>query len=159
MSDAPPHAAAALMMGLGTVIARWAYVDQLMAEFLSFLVQGNPALMYVVTNNVSASTVSEWIRTLLRVRYVNSEPPSEIMALLTTVDELRSERNALAHGLWTPHSPEAAEVQTVRWERSEVIKIELVTKADLEHLAQDIDDAIDAIAALGKRYGFPVMPE
>jgi hypothetical protein len=159
MSDAPPHADAALMTGLGTVIARWAYVDQLMGEFLSFLAQGNPALMYVITNNVSGSTIADWIRTLLVARYSGEEPPKEITDLLTSIDDIRRERNALVHGLWSPHAPDVAEVQTIRWERREIVKIELVTKADLEHLVHDIDDAIDALAALGKRYGFPVMPK
>ena len=158
MSDAPPHTAPALT-ALGTIIARWAYVEQLLGEFLSFLVQGNPALMYVITNNVSGSTIAYWIRTLLIARYAGDEPPKEITDLLASVEELRRDRNALVHGLWSPHGTEAAEVQTIRWERREVVKVELVTQADLEQLAQDIDDAIDALAALGKRYGFPMMPE
>jgi hypothetical protein len=130
-----------------------------MGEFLSFLVKGNPALMYVITNNVSGSTIANWIRTLLVVLHGDEELPKDITDLIATIDELRHERNALVHGLWSPHAPAVAEVQTIRWERREVIKIELVTKADLEHLAHDIDDAIGALAALGRRYGFPMMPD
>jgi hypothetical protein len=146
-----------LMAGLGTVIAQWAYVDQLMGEFLSFLVEGNPALMYVITNNVSASTISDWIRTLLRVKYDGEDP--EVTTLLSSVDGLRRERNALAHGLWSPHVPGAAQVQTIRWERREVIKIDLVTVDDLRELAHDIDEAGRGLARLGQRYGFPIMPK
>lgn len=52
----------------------------------------------------------------------------------------------------------SAKVQTVRWERSEVIKVELVTVRDLKELAADIDEAGQALAALGRQLGFPKMP-
>jgi hypothetical protein len=156
MTDYPAHVEADLTLGLGTIITGWAHIDQCMGEFLSFLVEGNPALMYVITNNVSASTISGWIRTLLRVKYDGEDP--EVMNLLDRVDELRRERNALAHGLWSPHVPGAAQVQTIRWERREV-KIEIVTLSDLKELAHDIDEAGKALASLGQRYGFPVMPK
>jgi hypothetical protein len=154
-TDYPAVVEADLMTGLGTIVARWAYVDQLMGEFLSFLVEGNSALMYVITNNVSANTVSDWIRTLLRVQYDGEDP--DVISLLTRVDELRRDRNTLVHGLWLPHVPGAAQVQTIRWERSEVIKIEIVTVRDLEHLAHEIDDVGKELASLGQRYGFAVM--
>jgi hypothetical protein len=127
-----------ILAGLGTVVSRWSYVDAYMAEFLAFLLQANPALMYVVTANVSASTVSDWIRTLLRVKHIPNEPPEEIMSLLADIDRIRGERNALVHGLWTPHVSGSAEVQTVKWDRSEIVKVELVTRSDLDELVIDI---------------------
>jgi hypothetical protein len=159
MPDYPAHIEADLMAGLGTVVSQWAYIDYLMGEFVAFLVDGNPALMYVITNNVSASTLADWARTLLPVKYQADESIDEIRSLLGEIDRLRAERNALAHGLWSPHVPGSANVQTVRWERSEVIKIELVTVRDLEELAHDIDEAGNALAALGRRLGFPKMPK
>lgn len=158
MTDYPAHTEADLMTGLGTIVTRWTYIDHLMGEFLSFLVEGKPALMYVITNNVSARTISEWIRTLLPLRFEESAL-GELTELLTKIDDLRRERNALVHGLWSPHTPGSAEVQTIRWERREVIKVEFVTIGDLKELAGDIDEAIKALASLGQRYGFPIMPE
>jgi hypothetical protein len=61
MTDQPPLLEEpALMAGLGKVISRWAYIDYLLGEFVAFLVEGKPALMYVITNNVSGSTLSDW---------------------------------------------------------------------------------------------------
>ncbi len=158
MTDYPTHIEADLMAGLGTVVSQWAYIDYLMGEFVAFLVEGNPASMYVITNNVSASTISDWCRTLLPVRYEDDESLDEIRSLLSDIDRLRAERNALAHGLWSPHVPGAAKVQTVRWDRSEVIKVDLVTASDLKELAHDIDEAGNALAALGRHLGFPKLP-
>jgi hypothetical protein len=155
----PKPVAAPLLAGLGLVITRWAYIDFLMGEFLSFLLEANPAMMYVVTGNVSASTISDWIRTILAARYIPDDPPAEIMALLTTIDELRAERNGMVHGLWERGNvPGTALVQTVRWERTEILKTELTTKGDLKELAILIDAAGDGLVAIGRRYGFPVMP-
>jgi hypothetical protein len=159
MSDYPKHIEAELMVGLGTVMTQWAYIDYLMGEFVAFLVEGKPALMYVITNNVSASTITDWVRTLLAVVYKDDESIDEIRSLLANIDRLRGERNALAHGLWSPHIPGAAKVQSIRWDRAEVIKVELVTVRDLEELTHDIDEAGAALAAFGRRLGFPKMSE
>lgn len=159
MTDYPQQIEADLMVGLGTVVSQWAYIDYLMGEFVAFLVGGNPALMYVITNNVSASTLTDWVRTLLPAAYEDDESIDEIRSLLSDIDRLRGERNALAHGLWSPHIPGAANVQTVRWERAEIVKIELVTVGDLEALAHDIDEAGNGLVALGRRLGFPKMPD
>jgi len=145
-----------LLVGLGTVVSRWSYVDMFMAEFLSFLLQANPGFMYVVTANVSASTVSDWIRTLLQARHIPNEPPEEIMSLLVDIDRIRGERNALVHGLWRPHVTGSALVQTVRWNRSEIVKDEVVTRADLDDLITNIGEVMGKLLGLGERYGFPV---
>lgn len=159
MSDYPKHIETGLMAGLGTVMSRWAYIDYLMGEFIAFLVDAKPALMYAITNNVSASTITDWVRTLLPVVYHDDESIDEILSLLSEIDRLRAVRNTLAHGLWSRHVKGAAKVQSVRWERSEVIKIELVTVRDLKELAADIDEALQALATLGRRLGFPKMPD
>jgi len=148
-----------ILAGLGTVVSRWTYVDWYMAEFLSFLLQANPAFMYVVTANVSASTVSDWIRTLLRVRHIPNEPPEEIMSLLVDIDRIRGQRNALVHGLWRPHVSGSAVVQTVKWDRSEVVKDELVTRADLYELVMEIGEVTGKLQRIAEQYGFPVMPQ
>jgi hypothetical protein len=142
-----------ILAGLGTVVSRWSYVDGFMAEFLSFLLQANPALMYVLTADVSASTVSDWIRTLLRVRHIPNEPPEEIMSLLADIDRIRGQRNALVHGLWTRYVSGSAAVQTVKWDRSEVVKVELVTRADLDELVMDIAEVTRKLLGIAERYG------
>jgi len=160
MSDIPDPIEPELLSRLGMIVYRWSYVEMLMAEFLSFLLKADPALMYVVTENVSTSTVADWIRTLLIVRHIPHEPPAEIMELLKTVDGLRGERNSLVHGLWSPgHVAGSAEIQSVRWERSEVVKTELVTLADLDELSIEIAEATSELIALGQRYGFPAAPK
>ena len=130
-----------------------------MAEFLAFLLQASPALMYVVTASVSASTVSDWIRTLLRARHIPNEPPEEIMSLLTDIDRIRGERNALVHGLWRSHVSGSALVQTVKWDRSEVVKDELVTRTDLDELIMEVGEVTGKLQGIAKQYGFPVMPQ
>jgi len=156
----PKPPASPLLAVLGLIVSRWAYIDFLMGEFLGFLLQANPALMYVITGNVSASTISDWIRTLLAIRYMPNEPPEDIMSLLNIIDELRAERNTVVHGLWERGNvPGTALVQTVRWERAEVLKTELTTKGDLKELAVLIDAAGDDLVAVGRRYGFPALPE
>lgn len=154
----PKHIEYDLMAGLGVVVAQWSYIDYLMGEFVAFLVDGNPALMYVITNNVSASTLCDWARTLLAAKYHDDESTEDIRSLLADIDRLRGGRNSIAHGLWSPHVQGAANVQTVRWERAEVIKVELVTVGDLETLAHDIDEAGNRLAALGRKLGFPKIP-
>jgi hypothetical protein len=159
MRGYPARIAAELMAGLGTIMVRWAYVDYLLGEFVAFLVDAKPALMYVITNNVSPATLTDWARTLLTAIYHDDASIDEIRSLLAEIDRLRGERNAMAHGLWSRHVKGSAKVQTVRWERTEVIKVELVTVRDLKELAADIDEAGQALAALGRRLGFPKMPD
>jgi hypothetical protein len=59
---------AGLMERLGGVVILFAYVEQWLNEFLAHLLEGNSALMHAVTANVSSATVTNWCRTLLRVR-------------------------------------------------------------------------------------------
>lgn len=146
-----------MLSRLGGIVVLWAHVEHWLSELLTALVEANPALMYVVTGNVSASTVAAWIRTLLDVRGDTDSIAQEVRQLLQTIDELRSERNTLIHGLWAFDTPDTALVQTVRWERAEVVKQEVVTLADLDELSTAISEALEALRALGARHGFPVM--
>jgi hypothetical protein len=97
----------------------------------------------------------------LPVSHIRNEPLEEIISLLADIDRIRGERNALVHGLWKPHVSGSATVQTVKWSRSEVIKDELVTRADLDELVADIGKVTGKLHEIGKRYGFgfPVMPQ
>jgi hypothetical protein len=85
--------------------------------------------------------------------------PADIMELLATIDGLRGERNVLIHGLWKFDQPGAAIVQTIKLDRSPVVNRLVVTIADLEELSVAIDEADDALSELGRRLGFPKMPD
>ena len=155
MSDDPD---VALLAGLGGIVMLFSRVEGWLNEYLAHLLQAKSALMHAVTVNVSNATITDWIRVLLRVKHHPGEPPDEIMQLLTTVDELRSERNTLVHGMWTFGEPGTAVVQTIRLDRSPVIRQLLVTIADLEELSGAITEATNALSKLGAREGFPHMP-
>jgi hypothetical protein len=145
------------MSRFGGIVILWAYVEQWLGGILGHLLESNPALFHVVTNGVSNSTVVDWLRTLIRAHEYPDEPPREIMDLLTTVDELRAERNALVHGLWKFGEPGTALVQTIKLERSEIIKHEIVTLADLDELFVAIRETKEGVEALGARFGYPPM--
>jgi hypothetical protein len=152
----------ALYEALGRVIARWSYVEQILAEFLSFLVQGEPGRMYVIIQNIAGSTITDWARVLSRMTFTNEETLDNLKRLFTSIDETRSERNAYVHGLWKAGpEPLTATVTTVRWERNEVIKMELVTQDDLTTLLERTSEIYAEIAFLGGKLGFhprPPMP-
>jgi hypothetical protein len=150
---------AGLMERLGGIVIVFSHLEQWLNELLSFLLEANPALMHTITTNVSSATVTDWIRTLLRVRHHPDEPPADIMELLVTIDGLRGERNALVHGLWTFDEPGTALVQTIKLDRSPVINQLIVTLADLHELTVAIGEAKDALGALGERLGFPPKVE
>jgi hypothetical protein len=107
----------------------------------------------VISQNVSASTVTGWIRVLLQIPAVQATGIGDLSELLTEIDDVRAERNALAHGLWYP-SPETAQVQTVRWDRTEVIKTTVVTIGDLDDLLRRIEDIVRKLRVLAGQFGF-----
>lgn len=150
---------AAFMERLGGIVIIWAYLEQWLNEFLAHLLESKSALMHTITGNVSSATITDWCRTLLRVHHHPDEPPADIMELLMVIDELRSERNALIHGLWTFDELGTAIVQTIKLNRSPVVNQMVVTLTDLHELTTDIGEAKNALTALGERLGFPHMPE
>jgi hypothetical protein len=157
MSDQPAESDD-LLPRLGGIVVLWAHVENWLGELLAFLLEANPALMHVVTDNVSSSTICDWIRTLLQAPNMPIEPP-DVLALLGDIDKLRAERNALIHGTWAFDEPGTALVRTIKWSRAEVINDTVVTALDLEELAAEITDALNRLRELGGRYGFPVVPE
>ena len=90
-----------------------------------------------------------------RVKYLKapSDIKGTVLNLLTEIDDVRAERNALAHGLWYP-SPETAQAQTVRWDRTEVIKTTVVTIGDLDDLLRRIEDIVRKLRVLAGQFGF-----
>jgi hypothetical protein len=65
------------------------------------------------------------------------------------------DRNAYVHGVWqNGPEPKTATVQTVRLNRAEIVRDELVTCADLTDLAAEIEDITQELRELARRLGF-----
>ena len=135
---------------LGRIVTRWSFAEALIAEFFAFLLDASPGYVYILTQNVSNSTLVNWIRTALSLRITDEEVTKMITDVLNHTDAVRTDRNVLVHGLWATHlsGPETVAVQTLRYERSEIMKTELVTLADLKHLHEEIGDVIGALLGL-----------
>ena len=145
----------ALLAAFARVIIAWSYVEQLQGQLLSFLLNAEGGRVFVITQNISANMVTQWIRVLLQIPAVQATGIGNLRELLAEIDDARDERNALAHGLWSPvDAPEAAAVQTVRWGRTEVIKDTLVTIGDLGDLLHRIEDIVRKLHALAVQFGF-----
>jgi len=128
----------AILAGLGRVVVKWSYLEMMTADLFTHLSKGDSAAMIVVTSNVSANSLSGWVRTLLDISQAPAVLLQETRKALAELDEMRAERNALVHGNWIPSGSDAAEVRTARLERSEILRTELVTVSDL-------DDAVERI--------------
>jgi hypothetical protein len=142
---------------LGQIVIRWAVLEDWLSHLLANLVHADPGGLAVVTTNVASSTQIQWILTLLSV-HVHKQPElQEIIDLVKRADELRGDRNALVHGIWDPTGCELQTclVNTVKWERTEVIRQWMVTVTDLDQLVSDINEWIADFIELGKRFGFP----
>jgi hypothetical protein len=149
---------AELMRRLGRIVSHWSYVEQLEASLLAFLLNAEPGLMHVVTASASGNTLTGWLRTLTQIRFAESDRP-KMADLLMHIDEVRAQRNAYVHGLWIPGpEPQTAVVTTIRWERVEVIKHELVTGADLNGLLEEIEHIYRRLVAVAHHLGFHRLP-
>jgi hypothetical protein len=126
---------------LGSIVEQWAYVDGILNEILSKACSADPGSMYVITQSVSASSISSWVRTLLEVRFTPDANRQALLDLLSEIDTLRGRRNAAVHGFWTmDRDNESAILQTFKWERREVLNHELMTRPDMEELLADVVD-------------------
>ena len=138
---------------LGHIVTSWAVIESLQAEFLAHLLQADPGSMYIMTQNVSARTVTGWIRTMTPIHLSDQESQQRIADLLTKIDEVRADRNALVHGLWSTESTAGTVlVQTVRWERAEIVKGEIWTLADLDELIDSLLPLREELHFLVKRF-------
>ena len=145
----------ALLAAFARVIILWSYAEQLQGHLLSFLLNAEEGRVFVISQNVSASTVTGWIRVLLQIPAIQATGIGDLSGLLTEIDEVRAERNALAHGLWYgAPSPKTAQVHTVRWDRVEVIKATVVTIGDLDDLLRRIEDIVRKLRVLAGQFGF-----
>jgi hypothetical protein len=132
----------------------------LCGDFLAFMVEGNASFMHVVTKNVSGSTVVDWLRTLAPVRFTDPQTQASLNDLFSRIDQLRAQRNAYVHGIWAAgREPATAMVMTIRWERAEVLRDELVTPEDLSALLEEIHDVYRELVFLGDKLGFHPLPK
>jgi hypothetical protein len=148
----------ALTEPLGQIVIRWASLESWVSFLLANLLDADPGGMHVMTNSVSTSTQTQWIRNLLKHRPPHeAEKKEKIESLLNWADDLRSERNEFIHGLWdtTKCEPGTAIVETVNFQRARIVVSRLVTPNDLNQLVIEIDDWIAAYVKLGRELGFP----
>jgi hypothetical protein len=149
-----------LAAALGQIVYRWSSLEYWISLLLTTLVRADPGAMMIVTGNVAISAQSKWIRGLLSGREREAGHAARVIALMDRADELRSERNEFAHGIWdtTGCEPKTAAIQTVNLERTEVIRTRLVTVADLNDLVIGINEWIADYIQLGRELGFPRRP-
>lgn len=147
----------ALLRRLGRFIVHWSFVERLVQDIFVHLTNAEPALMTVVTANVSQKSISGWVTTLLDI---TTNPPDwdlEVRDVLSEIDDLRPERNMLVHGLWsTDSAPGSVVVQTIRIDRSEIVQGVVVTTADLDHLIDRTLGVSARLVALVKHFRIPL---
>jgi hypothetical protein len=146
-----------LMQRLGQIVIRWASAEQWISALLATFAKADLGAMILITNNVSVSTQSRWIRGLMALRRHEAQHNKRVVALLNRADELRGKRNELCHGLWdtTGCEPKTAKVQTVNLERSQPLRDRIVTLDELDQLVVQIDKWIADYVELGRELGFP----
>ncbi len=143
-----------ILARIGLIVTRCAWIDEILGHVLTKLIGADRAPMYVIMQNVSASTVSDWLRTLGPLHLKNPTLEEELRDLLAATDDIRRERNVLAHGLWREGpEPNTAIVQTIRLDRAEIIRDELHTTADLDDLIERCTEALTEVLALKAKIG------
>jgi hypothetical protein len=149
------HLPPQISQSLGDIVMQWARLEGLLAEFLTFLLMAKPSYVYVLNQDVASSTQLKWIRTLVEVRVTNDSTKQGLSRLFARIDAVREERNTYVHGVWGPSTePLAATVQTIKLNRAEIIRTELVTAPDLDEVFDEIASIADELHAVGLAYGF-----
>ena len=145
----------ALMEALGNLVSGWSFVEAMLNEFLAFLLGADKGYAYILTQSVSNSTVTDWIKTGVTLRDFGDHASNEITMLLQRIEGVRAERNALVHGTWNEGpEPNTAMVQTVRLERRDIIVRQLVTVPDLHELINEIEGITSDLAAIARGLGY-----
>jgi hypothetical protein len=149
----------ALFERLGRVVYQWAFVEMVQGMFLAFLLRADQGLVYVATTNISGSTLNDWIRTLVPIRFKDATTQENIRDLLRRIDEAMAKRNTVVHGMWSVgDAPRTAFVSTIRWERTEIMTNRLIGADDLDGLLEEIGAIYDELVWLGKQTGFYSSP-
>jgi hypothetical protein len=143
-----------IRLALGDIVMAWSRVEALIAEFLSFLLKADHGAMYVLNQDIASGTQMKWVKTLAADRFTHPNTQANLKILFDRIDGARGERNAYIHGVWAPGlEPGTARVQTVKLDRAEVIREDLVTAPDLNDLFSDIESVSDELYAVLKKLG------
>jgi hypothetical protein len=153
----PRDVDSALTEPLGQIVIMWAALEGWISMLLAHMLQADSGSIQVMTNAVSTSTQSKWIRDLMALHPNEATSNQRVAELLNWADDLRAERNEFVHGIWdtTNCEPNTALIQTINLQRAEVIRERLVTPPDLDQFVIEIKDWIAAYAELGRELGFP----
>jgi hypothetical protein len=136
---------------LGDIIIVWSRTEALIAEFLSFLLKADQGAMYVLNQDIASGTQMKWVKLLAADKFTNANTQANLQILFARIDAARGERNAYVHGVWAPGpSRDTACVQTIKMDRAERIRDELVTAPDLHDLLSEIESIGDELAAILK---------
>ena len=146
---------AALLEGLGRICAHWSVVEAHLGALLAHMMAADHLNMHLVTQSVSGKTITNWLRTLIDI-YVNDVQTLEFLReILRETDEIASERNAYVHGLWEPGIEcGTALVNSLRLDRSEILKDEFTTAADLQDLVDRIREISSKLQRIGVHLGY-----
>lgn len=139
-SKTPPrHIDPEILQGLGEFVVVWGLLENLVQDLFIATVEGKAGPMMVVTKAISASTISNWIRTTIGFRQTQPDFERAALEFLNDYDELRAERNSLIHGLWVTDAsgPGTVLVHTIRLDRRPPVVGRIVTAGDLRELIQE----------------------
>jgi hypothetical protein len=142
---------------LGLIVIRWSEIEEWLSHLLATLMNADLGGMTIITSTAGAATQIQWILTVLSVFEHKDPTLAEVVDLVKRADELRIDRNALAHGTWNPAGCEKGTclVNTYNWKHSEIMKEWLITTSDLDELLSDIDHWLADYVTLGRKFGFP----
>ena len=128
----------------GRIITQWSYAEASLSHLVAFLTGAQPHLLHMVTQDVSASSLVGWARSLVRALVPSNSPDhARLLALLGECDSVRADRNNLVHGMWKPGTePGTAVVRTIKTDRSDIILDALWTSHDLTDLLNRVNAQI-----------------
>lgn len=123
---------------LGRFITRWALIETGLVELLTACLQSEPGMTLLLSQQVSASTLTQWVRTMSQLGNNPKEAVAELEKILDDINVLRTERNALVHGLWVTNAsgPGTVIVHTLRLHKTTPTRERLITPAELDALIQ-----------------------
>jgi hypothetical protein len=155
MKDQSTAIDATLLEGIGLVVQRWAYVEALEGEFLTFLTGAKPGGLYAILLAVSGKSITSWLRTMIEIKIDQQESRTRLLALCTRIDDASAERNNIAHGLWHPgREPQTGIIQTVNIAHNAIFLSEPMTRTDLDDLAERIGEIIAELVHVGVSLGW-----
>lgn len=124
---------------VGMIVQLWTRVEDRHSDLFRIMMGTRGAVHYVVTQNVSNSTLVDWLRVLTSIpRVVQDQHQARLLEVLTLSDQLRAERNSLVHGLLYIDNG-ATCLQTLNWARQSALQTTAaITVGDLKHFGDEI---------------------